>query len=105
MHKKARFALPVALVTAGILIPSASSTADTNMWGTCPDGYTPTPLVGRPDDDRNGNGVICVKFVGSHENIQDDPNGTRYRCNGFPTPPPECVSDPDGSFYVLDDII
>src|SRR3712207_7586784 len=48
--------------------------------------YQPT-VFPSPDDDRNANGVVCVKFVGSHVNAIDDPNGKKYRCNGFPTPP------------------
>jgi hypothetical protein len=49
------------------------------------------------------NGVVCVKFVNSHANVKDDPSDTRYRCNGSPTPPPECLGDPEGSYYVVDD--
>jgi hypothetical protein len=104
MLKKARYALPLALVVAGVLVPS-SSPADENIFGTCPDGYTPTPLIAAPEEDRNNNGVICVKFVGSHDNTHDDPKGKKYRCNGFPTPPLECFSDPDGSYFVVDDIV
>jgi hypothetical protein len=95
----------VATIALAMLVPAAPSGADENAFGTCPDGYTPTPLLVAPEEDRNGNGVICVKFVGSHDNTHDDPNGKKYACNGFPTPPPECVSDPNGSFYVLDDIV
>jgi hypothetical protein len=95
----------IATVALAMLIPAAPSGADSNIWGTCPDGYEPTPALAGPNEDRNGNGVICVKFVGSHENVHDDPNGTRYACNGFPTPPPECISDPDGSVFVGDDIV
>jgi hypothetical protein len=100
--KKARCIVPVALIALGIIVPTSASNAEENPFGTCPDGYRPTafPL---PQEDRNGNGVVCAKFVNSHANVKDDPSGKRYRCNGFPTPPPECVADPDGSFYVLDD--
>lgn len=105
MLRKARLILPVILVAGAVIIPSGSSTADTNMWGTCPDGYTPTPFIAGPEHDRNGNGVVCVKFVGSHENVHDDPNGQKYRCNGFPVVPVECLSDPEGSFFLGDDII
>ena len=105
MLKKARLVLPVLLVGAAVIIPSVSSTADTNAFGTCPDGYTPTPFLAGPEEDRNGNGVVCVKFVGSHENVHDDPNGKKYECNGFPTVPVECVSDPSGWFFIGDDLI
>jgi hypothetical protein len=100
--KKACRILPVALVALGILVPTTASHADEDQFGECPDGYHPTvfPL---PQDDRNENGVVCVKFVNSHANVKDDPSGTRYRCNGFPTPPPECSGDPEGSIYVVDD--
>lgn len=102
-----RIALLASIATMAVLMlaPTAPSGADENAFGTCPDGYQPTPFLAHPDEDRNDNGVICVKFVGTHENVKDDPNGQKYSCNGFPTPPPECVSDPNGSFYVLDDIV
>jgi hypothetical protein len=100
-----RITLAIAALAVALLIPTGSSLAEENALGECPDGYTPTPWLAAPQEDRNDNGVICVKFVGSHENTHDDPNGQRYRCNGFPTPPPECVQDPDGSFFVLDDIV
>jgi hypothetical protein len=105
MLKKARLILPVLLVAGAVIIPSGSSTADSNVFGTCPDGYTPTPFLAGPEQDRNGNGVVCVKFVGSHENTHDDPNGQKYQCNGFPTVPAECVTDPLGAFFIGDDII
>jgi hypothetical protein len=100
--KKARLTLPVALVALGILVPTTASNADESTFGECPDGYriAAFPL---PQEDRNENGVVCVKFVNSHANVKDDPNGQRYQCNGFPTPPPECSGDPEGAFYVLDD--
>ena len=100
-----RITLAIAALAIVMLVPAGSSSADENEFGRCPDGYTPTPFIVGPSEDRNGNGVICVKFVGSHDNTNDDPNGKKYACNGFPTPPPECVQDPDGSYYVLDDII
>ena len=105
MLKKARLLLPVALVAGAVMIPTGSSTADSNAFGTCPDGYTPTPFLAGPEQDRNNNGVVCVKFVDSHLNVHDDPNGQKYRCNGFPTVPQECVNDPEGSFFIGDDII
>lgn len=100
--KKARCILPVALIALGILVPTTATNADEGTFGECPDGYRPAAFF-FPEDDRNGNGVVCVKFVNSHANVKDDPSGQRYRCNGFPTPPPECMGDPEGSFYVLDD--
>ena len=101
--KKAHRILPVALIALGILVPATASNADDeNPFGECPDRYTVTPFP-LPQEDRNGNGVVCVKFVNSHANVKDDPEGTRYECNGFPTPPPECERDPEGAFYVLDD--
>ena len=105
MLKKARLILPVILVAAAVVIPSGSSTADSNIWGTCPDGYTPTPLIADPEADRNGNGVVCVKFLANHDNVHDDPNGQKYRCNAFPVVPVECVTNPDGAFFLGDDII
>jgi hypothetical protein len=99
---KARIILPVALVAAGVLLPSASSTADTNPFGTCPDHYQAVPFLAGPEIDKNGNGVICVKFVDMHENIKDDPNGEPYECNGFPTPPPGCESG--GVVLIGDDL-
>lgn len=105
MMKRCRFLLPVALVALGIAVPSSSS-ADENVFGECPDGYQPTPLFFAPEEDRNMNGIVCTKFVSSDgSQTHDDPNGQRYRCNGFPLPPAECVSDPDGEFWVLDDEI
>ena len=102
--KNAYRILPVAAIALAVLFPTSASNADENPFGTCPDGYAPTafPL---PDDDRNGNGIVCVKFVNSHANVKDDPSGTRYSCNGFPTPPPQCIGDPEGTFYVVDDTL
>lgn len=95
----------IATVVVLMLIPATPSGADENPIGRCPDGYKPTPFLAHPENDTNGNGVVCVKFVGSHENIKDDPNGKKYACNGFPTPPPQCIGNPNGAFYVLDDVI
>jgi hypothetical protein len=83
----------LAAVSAALvmLVLAGPTAADTNQFGTCPDGYTPTPFVVRPDDDKNGNGVVCIKAVDEHINGKDDPNGKKYACNGFPTPPPECA--------------
>lgn len=105
MLKKARLILPATLVAAAVMIPTGSSTADTNQFGTCPDGYTPTPFLAGPEQDRNGNGVVCVKFHPTGSTVHDDPNGQRYQCNGFPTVPQECTTDPTGSFTILDDIV
>ncbi|HEX8647352.1 MAG TPA: hypothetical protein VF715_10665, partial [Thermoleophilaceae bacterium] len=93
--KKARCILPVVLVVLGILVPAGSSNADENIWGRCPDGYVPLPPFDI-EQDRNGNGIVCVKFVG-HVNVIDDPTGGPYSCNGFPVPPPECMPDPVGA--------
>ena len=86
-----------------LLVLAGTSAADTNNFGTCPDGYTPTPFLFSPGDDKNGNGVLCVKFVDEHFNVNDDPNGKKYACNGFPTPPPECVGP--GFVLVRDDLL
>jgi hypothetical protein len=99
--KTARFALAAVVASLVVLVVAAPSAADENAFGTCPDGYTPTPFFVSPEDDKNGNGVVCVKFVDKHENIKDDPNGTKYECNGFPTRPPECVEE----VLVLDDAL
>jgi hypothetical protein len=84
--------LPAALVAAAVLVPASPSAADSNAFGTCPDGYTPTPFVLSPGEDRNGNGVVCVKPSPNGMNTHDDPNGKPYACNGFPSPPPECAN-------------
>ena len=102
MRTRITLAASIAAVVVAMLIPASPSGADTNEFGTCPDRYQPT-VFPSPEDDRNGNGVVCVKFVGSHVNVHDDPNGQRYRCNGFPTPPAECVDDPDGTVFILDE--
>jgi hypothetical protein len=101
--KKALLVLPVIAAAIAFGGPVSSSGADENALGRCPDHYTPVPAF-VVTEDRNENGVICVKFVGSHENTHDDPKGKKYRCNGV-APPAECQSDPEGSFFVLDDIV
>ena len=101
--RNVRFILPAAAASLTLLISPASSAADENLWGRCPDGYTPVPFLAAPDDDKNGNGVVCIKPVGSHDNIKDDPNGKKYRCNGFPTPPPQCINAE--SVLIRDDLL
>jgi hypothetical protein len=98
-------ALPALAAFSGslALVFAAPSAADENAFGTCPDGYTPTPAVLLPEDDKNGNGVLCVKFVDAHLNANDDPNGKKYECNGFPKPPSECAGE--GDLFVRDDVL
>jgi hypothetical protein len=85
-----------------VLVVAGPSAADENLLGTCPDGYTPAPFLLAPDEDKDGNGVVCFKAVDDHENIKDDPNGKKYACNGFPTPPPECTGA--DSLLIRDDL-
>ncbi|HEX8741753.1 MAG TPA: hypothetical protein VF712_01335 [Thermoleophilaceae bacterium] len=80
--KKAWLALPIVAVSLAFIGPAAPSGADSNILGTCPDGYTPLPASFANAEDRNGNGVVCVKFVDGHLNQHDDPNGEPYDCNG-----------------------
>lgn len=94
--------LSVATAALVFLVVSGPAAADQNVLGTCPDGYTPTPAVLAPDEDKNGDGVICVKAVDGHVNTKDDPNGTKYECNGFPTPPAECAGV--DSLLIRDDV-
>ncbi len=101
--KKASFILPAAAVSLILLVSPAPSAADENIFGRCPDGYTPVPFIAAPEDDRNNNGVVCIKPVDKHVNIKDDPNGTKYRCNGFPTPPPQCIDAE--SVLIRDDLV
>ena len=101
-----RIMLAASIATLAVmLVPAAPGSADSNIWGECPDGYVPLAGGIGLEEDRNGNGVVCVKFAGSHAIVKDDPSGQRYRCNGFPTPPPECISNPDGSVFVADDFL
>jgi hypothetical protein len=94
--------LPAALVAAAIFVPASPSSADSNALGTCPDGYTPSPFfLGAPGEDRNGNGVVCMKP--SNGQTHDDPNGKPYACNGFPMPPPECANA--ATVFIGDDIL
>ena len=87
----ARLLLASLTVGLALSISVGQGRPDENVFGGCPDRYTPAPFIARLEADRNGNGVICIKFVDAHENVKDDPNGRRYRCNGFPVPPPECI--------------
>jgi hypothetical protein len=102
--KTIAFALSAVATAFTVLALAGPSAADQNEFGTCPDGYTPTPaLFVPPDEDKNGDGVICVKTVDDHQNIKDDPNGKKYDCNGFPTPPPECAGA--DSLLIRDDLV
>ncbi len=108
MLKKARVMLPVLAVVGLIAAVPSSSNADENLFGRCPDGYTPTPFVIGPDEDRNGNGVICVKPYPNGVITHDDPNGQPYRCNGLdPLEVMECqaASEEDGNALIVDDIL
>jgi hypothetical protein len=78
--KKALLVLPVIL--AAIAFAPTAAPADENAFGRCPDHYTPTPAF-FSGEDRNGNGVICVKTKPNGDPIlHDDPNGVPYECNG-----------------------
>jgi len=92
--RKAYLLLPAALVSLAIVVPAAPSSADENIFGRCPDHYTPVPFIVAPFDDRNGNGVVCAKPYPNGTIVHDDPNGQPYRCNGIITPP-ECIEDTD----------
>ena len=95
--------LPAALVAAAIFVPASPSTADEDVFGNrCPDGYMPMSSGLAQNEDRNGNGVVCVKPTNGQ--IHDDPNGQPYACNGFPTTPPECPSAAD-TLLIGDDIL
>ncbi|HEX8065860.1 MAG TPA: hypothetical protein VF520_04980 [Thermoleophilaceae bacterium] len=88
--RKAYLVLPAALIALAIVGPAAPSSADENVFGRCPDSYTPMPFLAAPTEDRNGNGVVCVKPYPQGVITHDDPNGQPYRCNGI-VPPPECI--------------
>jgi hypothetical protein len=103
MMKTAIATLSVLGASLALLVFAGPSAADENMFGTCPDGYTPAPFLVSPGDDKNGNGVLCVKFVDEHDNVKDDPNGKKYACNGFPTLPSQCVGA--GFLFVRDDLL
>ena len=102
MRTKSWLLLPTALVALAIFVPAGPAGADTNSFGRCPDGYTPTPFVLAQEEDDNGNGVVCIKFVDMHMNTHDDPEGQPYQCNGFPTAPPGC--SPGNIALILDDL-
>jgi hypothetical protein len=93
--KKALLVLPVIAAAIAFGGPT-SSTADENPLGVCPDHYTPFPAVFL-DEDRNGNGVVCLKLTPGTEVaiVHDDPNGQPYRCNGTAMTRPECAEDID----------
>jgi hypothetical protein len=103
MRKNAWLLLPAALTSLAILIPVAPSSADENMFGRCPDHYTPTPSLLAQEEDNNNNGVICVKPGPNGVITHDDPNGRPYECNGFPTPPPPCGISTD-NLLIGDDL-
>ena len=83
MFKKAHVILPVIAVAGLIAAIPGSSIADQNPLGRCPDGYQPTLFTAAPDEDRNGNGVICVRSYPNGVKDKDDPNGKPYRCNNL----------------------
>jgi hypothetical protein len=104
MKKLRWIILPAALVAAAIFVPASPSSAGTNAFGTCPDGYEAAPaFTSAPGEDKNGNGVVCMKP--SNGQTHDDPNGKPYACNAFlpAQPPPECQN----AVFVLigDDIL
>jgi hypothetical protein len=99
--KKAWLALPVVAVALALVGPAAPSSADTNAFGRCPDHYTPTPFLFSSTEDRNGNGVVCVKQEpNGNVNSHDDPNGQPYQCNGTGALDPNCSVT-----SVVDDIL
>lgn len=98
--RKAWLALPIVACAVAFVGPAASSSADENVFGKCPDGYTATPVLFSTTEDKNGNGVVCVKLVAGHVNDKDDPNGKPYECNGT-----EAYTNPDCIEDVTDDII
>jgi hypothetical protein len=101
--KKVCFILSAAAASLTLLVSPTPSGADEDVFGRCPDGYLAAPFLIAPGEDKNGNGVVCVKAVDSHINAKDDPNGTKYRCNGFPVPPPECAN---AEFvFIQDDVL
>lgn len=104
MRNRITLTASVATLAVAMLVPAAPSGADENIWGECPDGYVPVAGI-FVDEDRNGNGVVCVKLAGTNAIIHDDPSGQRYRCNGFPVPPAECIADPDGPVFAADDAL
>ncbi len=59
---KRRLAVPAAVLITTLLLPVGVSGATY----TCPDGMGPVPVFLVPEGtkkDRNGNGIVCVKFA------------------------------------------
>ena len=107
MLKKARVFLPVAMIFGLIAVLPGASSADENALGKCPDGYQPSPFVAAPEEDRNNNGVVCVKPYPNGVLVHDDPNGKPYRCNSLTTPV-GCIATSnlsDANALIQDDII
>lgn len=101
--KKALFVLPVIAAAIAFGGPVSPSSADENALGRCPDHYQPAPaaFIG---EDRNENGVVCVKPKNNGDVIiHDDPNGQPYRCNGTAMiTNPDCFEDAS-LWEVIDD--
>ncbi len=107
MPEKARALLPVIAVIAVIGAVPGSSSADENPFGRCPDGYAPVAFIA-PDQDRNGNGIVCVKPSPNGILLHDDPSGRPYRCNGInPVEVALCEATTfdDANALVQDDIV
>ena len=99
--KKLFLALPIAAVALALTGPAAPSGADENELGRCPDGYVPVLFLFSTAEDRNGNGVVCVKPRPNGTIIEhDDPNGQPYACNGTFS-----MSNPGCWAAVTDDLV
>ena len=98
--RKARVALPIVACAIAFAGPTASSSADENVFGVCPDGYQATPALFSQAEDRNGNGIVCVKTRNGKVIDKDDPNGAPFDCNGT-----GAVNNPDCVVDVVDDIV
>lgn len=100
--KKALLVLPVIAAAIAFGGPVSSSGADEVPGvGRCPDHYVPV-LAPAIEEDRNQNGVICIKPKPNGDVIiHDDPNGQPYRCNGTNQFTEECLEQ----FDIVDDIV
>lgn len=100
--KKALLVLPVIAAAIAFGGSASNSVADENIFGVCPDHYQATPAFGSGED-RNGNGVICIKTKPNGDPIlKDDPNGVPYQCNGT-----GAMTNPDcfPFFFITDDVV
>jgi hypothetical protein len=101
--KKALLVLPVIAAAIAFGGPVSSSGAEEVPGvGKCPDHYFPVLAPGI-EDDRNQNGVVCLKFPDDRVEpiIHDDPQGQPYQCNGTDAlTNPDCPEPTD----IVDDI-